>query len=400
MKRWIKWAIAAAVLLAILGSVLRAVSAHKAQQEALASASAVKEQGFVELADSDVVMAQVREILRGVPVSGTLKAVNSAVIKTRVAGELQGLTVREGDSVKGGQVIARIDPTEYQSRRRQAQEQADSAKAQVDVAKRQYDNNRALVDQGFISKTALDTSLANLNAAQATYRAALAATEIAAKSVDDTVLKSPITGQVSQRLAQPGERVGIDSKIIEVLDLSRLELEATLSAADSLNMRVGQNAELQIEGSPQAVKATVTRINPGAQAGSRSVLAYLSIDNPGASSDGRALPLRQGLFAQGTLGTARTSLLSVPVSAVRTDKPAPYVQAIENGMVVHKAVETGERGSAGNEDVVAVSGLADGAMVIRGNIGVLREGSKVRFTQLAPAPGGQASAPTPSKAAP
>lgn len=400
MKRWVKWAVAGLIVLLIAVGVLRALSARKVQQQALAESSAAKDVGMVELAATDVVKAQMREVVQGLPVSGSLKAVNSAVIKARVPGELQGLAVREGDVVKAGQVIARIDAAEYQSRVRQAREQAESAKAQVDVVQRQYDNNKALVDQGFISKTALDTSLANLNAAKSTHKAALAATDVAGKSLDDTVLKAPISGQVSQRLAQPGERVSIDTKIVEIVDLSKLELEATLSAGDSMDVRVGQSAQLQIEGSRQPVTAVVARINPSAQAGSRSVLAYLSIDNPGAAGDAGAAPLRQGLFAQGTLGTARASLLSVPVSAVRTDKPAPYVQAVENGVVVHKTVELGVRGAAGGDTVVAVKGLEDGALVVRGDIGALREGTKVRFTQLTAAGSAQPAASAPAKTAP
>ncbi len=407
MKRWMAWGLAALVALLVVGGVVRALSARQAQQQALAAASTTGNIGSVELAETDVVKATTREVLQGLPVSGALRAVNSALIKARVAGELQGLTVREGDTVKAGQVIARIDASEFQSRVRQARDQADSAKAQVDVAQRQYDNNKALVDQGFISKTALDTSLANLNAAQSSYRAAQAATDIAGKSLDDTVLKSPIAGQVSQRLAQPGERVGVDAKIVEIVDLSQLELEAALSATDSMDVRVGQTAELQMEGSRLPVQATVVRINPSAQTGSRSVLAYLRINNS-ASAAGTPV-LRQGLFAQGTLGTARTSLRVVPVSAVRTDKPAPYVQTVENGQVVHRTVQTGQRGSvedpatpaAGSasaaEPVVGITGLAEGALVIRGAAGPLREGTRVRFTALTAAP---AQLPASSKPAP
>ena len=395
MKRSIKWAVALLVIVLIAGGVMRALSARKAQQQALSAASAAQDLGLVELSTTDVVKAQARDMVQGLAISGSLKAVNSVFIKARVAGELQDLSVREGDFVKAGQVIARIDAGEYQSRVRQARAQAESSRAQVNAAQRQYDNNKALVDQGFISKTALDTSQANLNAAQATYRAALAGAEVAAKSVEDTVLKSPISGQVSQRLAQRGERVGIDSKIVEVVDLSRLELEASLGANESMDVRVGQSAELQIEGSRQAVQAKVVRINPSAQAGSRSVLVYLGIDNAG----GPALPLRQGLFAQGTLGTAQALQLAVPVSSVRTDKPAPYVQAVENGQVVHQAVELGARGTSKGEALVAVKGLADGTAVIRGNIGALREGTKIRYTQIA-APGPAASAPASAKPAP
>jgi RND family efflux transporter MFP subunit len=371
-RRHYKWLALVLVVLAIGFGVARALSARKAQQDALAQSSLAKAQPVVELAATDVVKAEIRELAQGLPISGSLKAVNSAAVKARAAGELQGLTLREGDAVKAGQIVARVDATEYNARVRQAQEQADAAKAQIDIAQRQWDNNKALVDQGFISKTALDTSLNNFHAAQANHKAALAAVEMARKTLEDTVLRAPISGVVSQRLAQPGERVGIDTRVIEIVDLSRLELEATLSAADSVDVRVGQEAMLQIEGSRRALPAKVVRINPSAQAGSRSVLAYLALAD--------AAGLRQGLFAQGTLGTGQTSALAVPLSAVRTDKPAPYVQVVQNNQVAHKTVEPGARGASGKEVMVAVNGLEAGAVVIRGNVGPLREGTPVKFT--------------------
>ena len=375
-RAW-KWGLLALAALLVAGGVLRALSARNAQQGAVAAAGDTKVQTVVELAAGDVVTAQNAELSQGLPVSGSLKAVNSAVVKARAAGELQGLTVREGDTVQAGQVIARIDATEYRSRVRQAQEQADSARVQIDIAQRQWTNNKALVEQGFISKTALDTSQSSLQGAQATHQAALAAVDMARKTLDDTLLRAPISGVVAQRLAQPGERVGIDAKVIEIVDLSRLELEATLSAADSVQVRVGQDALLQIEGSAQPVAARVVRINPSAQPGSRSVLAYLSVADAGG--------LRQGLFAQGTLGTGKTSALVVPLSAVRTDKPSPYVQVVESGQVLHKPVATGARGEVARETMVAVQGVAAGAMVIKGHLGTLREGTAVKFTQ-APKP--------------
>jgi RND family efflux transporter MFP subunit len=388
-RRYLKWLVLALVLALIGAGVLRALSARKAQQEAVERASVAKAITVVELAATDVVRAETRELAQGLPISGSLKAVNSAVVKARVFGELQELSVREGDSVKAGQVIARVDVTEYSARLRQAQEQADAARSQIDIAQRQWDNNKALVDQGFISKTALDTSLNNLNAAQANHKAALAAAEVARKSLDDTVLRAPIAGVVAQRLAQPGERVAVDAKIVEIVDLSRLELEATLTAGDSVAVRVGQLAVLRVEGSDRPITGRVVRINPSAQAGSRSVLAYLGIDD--------ATGLRQGLFAQGTLATGNAKALAIPLSAVRTDKPAPYVQVVENDKVAHKAVEPGLRGVADNEAMVAVTGLSPGALVLRGSVGALREGTAVRFTQ--PAIAGAARAPASARTA-
>src|SRR6266568_4680458 len=248
-KRTYQWLGLGLLVLVIAFSVVRALSARKAQQQAVAQASIAKVQTVVELAAGDVVKAQTRELAQGLPISGSLKAVNSAVVKARAAGELQALTVREGDAVKAGQVIARVDATEYNARVQQAQQQADAAKAQIDIAQRQWDNNKALVNQGFISKTALDTSWNNFAAAEANHKAALAAVEMARKTLDDTVLRAPISGVVAQRLAQPGERVAVEARVIEIVDLSRLELEATFSPADSLDVHVGQAAVLQIEGS-------------------------------------------------------------------------------------------------------------------------------------------------------
>jgi RND family efflux transporter MFP subunit len=339
-------------------------------------AAPASESQHIEIASSDVTVVETRRLQQGLPVSGTLRAVQSAVVKARVAGELMDLQVREGDSVQAGQVLARIDPTEYQRRLRQAQEQAEAARAQIDIAQRQFDNNRALVDQGFISKTALDTSLATLQSAQATYRAAQAGADVARKSLEDSILKAPFNGLVSARLAQPGERVAIDARILELVNLSTLEVEATLSAADSVGVRVGQTARLQIEGRAEAITARVQRINPSAQVGSRSVLAYLQLQGKAG--------LRQGLFAQGVIGTDVREVLAVPLSSVRTDRSQPYVQVIENGQVAHRTVQTGLRGSRLDQPLaetwIEVNGVEAGTQVLAGALGGLRPGLAVQFT--------------------
>ncbi len=372
MKPWLKWTITGTVVLLLAGGIARTLADRKARQAAAAAQVSQQTQTSIELAQTDMTTVKVQNLSQGLAISGALKAANSAIIKARVAGELQGLTVREGDVVKAGQVVARVEQTEYASRVRQSQEQADAAKAQIDIAQRQFDNNRALVEQGFISKTALDTSSSNLVAAQANYKAAQASVEVTKKAMDDTVLRSPITGVVSQRLAQPGERIAIDGRVLEVVDLSRIELEATLSAADSLQVKVGQIALLQVEGASQPVNAKVVRINPSAQAGSRSVIAYLAVMDPTG--------LRQGLFAQGTLGTTVTSGTAVPLSSVRTDKPAPYVQLVDGGRVAHRSVDLGARGDVGGEAMVVITGLPVNAAVIRGTLGALREGTLVKVT--------------------
>ena len=368
----------ALVVIALAGGIWRALSAKRAQQAAATVAAQI--QGQIEFSQNDVFTAEIREITQGLAVSGTVKALNYAVIKARVAGELKEITVREGDSVKAGQVLARIDPVEYQRRFEQAQEQASAAKSQMEIAQRQWDTNKALVDQGFISKTALDNSLASFQGAVASHKAAIAGADVARKSLDDSVLRAPFSGVIAVRSAQLGERVGIDAKVLELVDLRQLEVEAPLSPSDSLDVKMGQTAQLQIEDRAELVTAHVTRMSPSAQAGSRSVLVYLTLDQPAG--------LRHGLFAKGTLGLVKSQVLAVPLTSVRTDHPSPYVQVVEKvgevTQVRHQTVEMGIRGNEASgkdpQEWVAVKGLAAGSLVLKGQVGAMREGMVVRFT--------------------
>jgi RND family efflux transporter MFP subunit len=316
------------------------------------------------------------DMVLGLPVSGTLKASQMAMVKARVAGELMDLVVREGDKVQAGQVIARIDPTEFQARERQAKQQADAAMAQVDIAQKQFDNNQALVAQGFISQTALQNSTATLNGAKATHMAAMAALDVTRKALEDTTIRSPISGQIAQRLAQPGERVALDGRVVEVVNLAQLELEAALPAADASLVRPGMKAQMKIEGMDDPVTAKVLRISPTAQAASRSVLVYLGIEG----QEG----LRQGLFTEGTLGTRSIQALAVPLSSVRTDKPQPYVQVLEADQVRHVTVQPGTRTEKTLNNItltwVEVQGLSEGAQVLSASAGSVREGTQVKFT--------------------
>ncbi len=337
-------------------------------------------QTVVELLPADVSQIHTQTLIRTLPVSGNLKALNSVTVKARVAGELLSLQVREGDTVKAGQVIAKIDPTEFQRKLRQAEQQADAAKSQIDIAQRQFNNNVALVDQGFISKTALETSEATLTGARATYNAAVAAADVARKTLEDAVLLSPISGQIAARLAQPGERVAVDQKLVDIVDLSSLELEATLSPADAMDVRVGQQAQLTLEGLERLLYAQVQRINPNVQSNSRSVLVYLRLQ--------KATGLRQGLYGQGQLELSSRQVPALPLESVRTDKPQPYVQLMVNGRVMHQAVSLGERGVLAGGDAsqvwVEVKGLPADAQVLSARTGVLREGLGLRMAGSSP----------------
>ena len=377
----LRWLVLGFIVLALVAGVWRAMNQKQAQQAAASAPATAPTQ--LELASTDVMKAELRDITQGLAISGTVKAVNYAVIKARVAGELKDIMAREGDTVKAGDVLARIDPTEYQRRWQQTSEQATAAMAQMEIAKRAWENNQSLAAQNFISQAAMNNSEANYVGAVASHKAAMAGADVARKALDDATLRAPFAGIVSGRAAQVGERVSIDAKIMELVDLSQLEVEVPLSPSESMDVRVGQLAALQVEDRKAMVGAKVKRISPSAQAGSRSVLIYLALDK----ADG----LRHGLFAKGILGMGKSQVLAVPLSAVRTDRAQPYVQVVEQVgdqlQVIHKIVTLGVRGmdmgQPESETMVAVTGLNEGSTVLKSNVGALRSGMAVRYTPVA-----------------
>ena len=405
MKRSGRWAVSLVVigLLAVSGWRVAVNQQHKKQ--ALQTSVAPQELP-IQIAAQEVLRVKPRQLALTVPINGAVQAVNSAVVKAYVAGELRGLTVREGDTVKKGQPLARIDATEAEARLRQAQQQADASRAQLSIAQRNHDNNVALVQKGFISTTALVTSQANLDSARANLAAAQAAADAARKAVTDAVITSPMNGQIAQRFVQNGERVGIEARIVEVVDTEQLEIVAQLAPADSIQVQVGQSAELQVPGAAQdmaPISAQIVRISPSAQTGSRTVAVYLKVqgaDNK-KDSDLRSPHLRPGLFLQGHIITGNASQLAVPLNAVRTDKPLPYVQVLQSSKpavasvspgqaasqegrtdlrVIHKTVELGRRTSfEGATWVQVLKGLNADEQILAGTAGALREGTLVEI---------------------
>ena len=379
MKRGVKWAIAAVAVLVLVAAGARVVMSRKAP------AAALRVPGGLDLAAVDIVVAQTIELPRTLEVSGGLKAVNSAVVRAKVAAEVKSLSVREGDSVRAGQVVGQLDTVELDLRLRQAEQTASSTKSQLDIAARALDNNRALVAQGFISATGLETSISNEAGARASYEAARSAALLAKKGRSDATLVAPIAGLVSQRMVQPGERVAVDAKLLEIIDLGQLELEAALAPDDVAGLAIGRRAVLRVDGLSTPVGARVVRINPSAQAGTRSIMAYLAVEPQPA--------LRQGLFVRGTIELDRQRALALPLSAVRTDQSRPYVLIVKDGQAVVSPVKLGARGSVGGDAWVEIaSGVTEGTSVLAASTGIVRDGTPVRLPAKASPPTAAATA--------
>lgn len=402
----IVWA-GVAILVALVGALIAfwlgaaRMPAGKAGLRSATTAVAEPAARVIEFAAGDLMTVARTDVRRTIPITGSLRPVDQTLVKAKVAGEIRVLVVREGMPVRAGQEIARIDPTEYQWRVREREAQVRAATAQLEQAQRTFENNRRLLERQFISQAAFDSGRFALDSALGNRDAAVAQLTVAKKAMSDTVVIAPMSGVVAERFAQIGEKVSPDNRIVSIVDLSRMEIEAPVPASDVGTVAIGQMVHLQVEGIDEPLPARVGRISPSTQAGTRSVPVYLRLD----SHDPR---IRVGLFAQGRLTVgSREGVLAVPLTALRELAGRSFVYAIDEDRLVERDVETGLRDETahapnGSVGVVEIRrGLAEGERIVATQLGALRAGGRVRMRASGspeaepPLPSGGAAPPAP-----
>ncbi|MDY0055077.1 MAG: efflux RND transporter periplasmic adaptor subunit [Methyloversatilis sp.] len=333
----------------------------------------------LELSALDVARVERGRIERSLPLSGTLHPFEQTVVKARIPGELLALTVREGEAVRRGQVIGRIDDREVKARLAERVAMLEAARAQMDQARRNREMNEALLAKNFISRNAADQVASTAEVNEANLRAAEAQVDLARKALSDAVLLSPIAGVVAERHAQPGEKLPVDGRVLTVVDLARMELEAEVPSGRIARVKIGARIDFTVEGlSERSFKGRVERINPTADEGSRMVKVYVVLDNPDRV-------LRGGMFAKGRLSTgAEEDVAVIPASALREDGEGSMVLALQDGAVRRMPVRVGAL-DAVNGHYELIEGPPEGTEVLAAELPDVRVGDRVRVVAAAAA---------------
>lgn len=343
----------------------------------------------LELDANDVVTAERRVLARRLPISGSLTPLVQSQLKSKVAGEVLEVRHREGDAVRRGEVLLRIDTRSQEAQVASQKAALDKARADLGIARLNVENSERLLAKKFIAQNVLDTQKSVYAAALASVQLAEAQLRLAEIGLADAVVRAPFDAVVARRFAEPGEKVSSDSALLELVDLSRLELQAAAPAADTPAIAPGQLAEVRVDGFGKRVfEARVERINPVTEQGSRQILLYLAIDN----ADGA---LRGGMCAQGELVIERSeAVLAIPAAAVKQEAGIDYAWVIEGGVLLRKQLTLGAaRGAEGLVEVRA--GLEAGARLVAVALDGVQPGVPVTVTgaQRASAPGNLAVAP-------
>jgi RND family efflux transporter MFP subunit len=363
-RRFLKPVLATAALLAIVGSLVgfRATTASKADDKRSAPV-------VLEFTPADIAIVEIRELERSIAFSGSLSPLLQTTVRSKVPGEVNRVLVREGEAVSAGQLLAQIDTADLGSRLDAQSAALEEAKAKLSIAEKNRANNLQLLNQKFISQIAFDTTHSTYEAGLASVKSEEAQVRIARKAMEDAAVRAPFAGIVARRMANAGEKVGIDSPLFALVDLGRMEIEAPAPAAEIPSIRAGQAVSFRVDGfGEHAFEGRVERINPTADPGSRMVMLYISV----ANRDGA---LKGGMFAKGRIVLDKTTASTVvPASAIREEAGQAYVFAIEGGKITRRPVTLGF--TEPQQGVVEVQrGLEKGLAVVSARVSGLKPGA-------------------------
>jgi len=364
---WITGAALAAVAIVAAGAVT--VQRRHAQEEAERKAAKPP----LEFAAADIVRIERRRLSVEAELPGTVQAVSQATVRAKVAAEVKRVLVREGDRVRLGQTLAEFDTANLRAQLAERKAAVAAAQADLGTAERTRNQNAALYKQKFISQSAYEASDGTFQAKAAAVELAKAQLEQTQIMLNDTIVRAPIAGVVAKRYVQPGEKVSFDAPLIQVVDLSDLEVQAQASLADIAQIKPGMAASVQIEGlADRAFPGRVERINPAAEAGTRSINVYVSLANEGSL-------LKAGMFARVRLTmAAEREAASLPVSAVRGEGMQSYVWLVARNRLERRPVTVGTRDERAHL-VEILSGVAPDDDVIATKFDNLQHGQPARL---------------------
>jgi RND family efflux transporter MFP subunit len=324
-----------------------------------------------EFASNDIAILGPRNMGLIIPVSGSLRPVTQAMVKSKVSGEVAQVRVREGEHVTAGQVLVSIDTADLKARHDSQLAMMAESRAKLDLAKKNEENNRQLLAKNFISQTAFDSVANSAQVSEANHKSMAAQAAITERALADAQIRAPFSGIVAKRVVNIGEKVTPDAPVIHVVDLNRMELEAPVPVSDIPSVKVGQEIAFKVDGFAERIfKGKVERINPAAESGSRSISIFVTL----ANADGA---LKGGMFANGTLAAAsRAAVNAVPIAAVINEGGQSFVFSVNNGKVERKPITAGSQ-SVELGLVEVRDGLAPGSQVIAVKTDGLKHGSSV-----------------------
>ena len=324
------------------------------------------------VAPEDVLTVQSDAISSGPVVTGSIQPERRADLRAEVSAIVLQVLKENGEPVKRGDVLVRLDETSIRDTLMSAEEAQRAANLSLEQANRQLERLKTLRASGMTSVKALDDAEMARNNALSELSAAKSRVATARQQLGRTVVRAPFDGIVSDRKVSAGDTATIGKELVKVIDPASMRFEGRVSADSIATVKVGQKVNFRVNGyGEQQFAGVVKRIDPAANAVTRQVEVLVEFAD-------RAQPKVAGLYAEGRVDAATANALMLPEAAVVKAGDKAYTWRVKDKKLSKVDLVLGARDErTGNFEVK--QGLAAGDVVLRAPSSNLKDGQKVEM---------------------
>jgi RND family efflux transporter MFP subunit len=330
----------------------------------------------VQLAASELAVARRGTIESGPLISGTLEAARGAQVNAQLGGTVRAIGPELGERVARGALLARIDPGPLAAAAASARAQVAAQARALEVARREVERTRALVQAGAIPQREIEQAESRRAAQEAAVDQARAQLAASVDQLADATARSPIDGIVARRAVNAGDVVAPGAPLYQIIDPSSMRLSASVPSDEVAALAPGARVRFSVRGYPgEELEGTLAHVAPAADPETRQIPILVEIPNPSRR-------LLSGLFAQGRISTRAAAGIVIPTSAVDAASDPPSVLRVRGGVVERVPVALGLRDPL-RDRVLVTRGLAEGDRIL-----ARAEAAPPPGTPVAPIPAG------------
>lgn len=341
----------------LVASLAAACGGSEAAKDAGGTAAAAP--AVLDIGKENTVAVTADDIVTGPAVSGTLAPKTQATVRAEIGGSVLTVTAEQGQAVRRGQLLARIEARTADEAVSSAESSVRSQEQALELAKRELARAQTLVTAGAVAERAVEGARNEVVRLESELASARSRLSNARKALGDATVTAPISGIVAERPVNAGDVVAPGTALYTIVDPSSIQLEASLPSESLSRVRVGAEVAFQVRGYPdQQFTGKVERISPTADPTTRQVPLWVTVDN-------RSGRLVAGLFADGRVTQASRRGLIVPLSVIADMDTQPTVLRIRGGKVEKTTIRLGLV-DAQNERAEVVDGLSEGDVLLTG----------------------------------
>lgn len=337
------------------------------------------------VAVEDILTLQAQALASGPVITGSIQPERKADLRAEVPAVVLQVLKENGDVVRRGDVLVRLDETAIRDNLNSAEDNARSATQALDQAERNLQRLKTLRDSGMTSLQALDDAEVRRNGAKSELSASNARAVSARQQLQRTLVRAPFDGVVSERKVSAGDTASIGKELLKVVDPTSMRFAGRISTDKVSQVKVGQPVHFRINGyGNQDFRGTVMRVDPSANDVTRQVEVLVSFADA-------AQPRVAGLYAEGNIETTKVSALTLPESALVKAGDKTSVWRIKDQKLNKVDLVVGPRDARTGYYEVR-GGLSDGETVLRTPSSNFKDGQTVEMASAKPARAASAAA--------